>query len=67
MKKLFKKFLLSTLLLSSIFTSFNTIKASATSLPPVCSEGAILMDGRTGEILYAKTNILNTNLHLQQR
>ena len=54
MKKFLKKFLLSTLLLSSFFTSFNPIKVSATELPAVYSEGAILMDGRTGEILYAK-------------
>lgn len=54
MKKLFKKFLLSTLFVSSIFTSLNLVKASATELPPVYSEGAVLMDGKTGKILYAK-------------
>ncbi len=54
MKNLFKKFLLSTLLLSSVLSSLNLVKASATELPPVYSEGAVLMDGRTGKILYAK-------------
>ncbi|MCF0147536.1 MAG: D-alanyl-D-alanine carboxypeptidase [Clostridium sp.] len=54
MKNLLRKFLLSTLLISSVFTSFNLVKASATELPPVYSEGAVLMDGRTGKILYAK-------------
>lgn len=54
MKNLLKKFLLSTLFISSIFTSVHSIKVKATELPPVYSEGAILMDGRTGKILYAK-------------
>lgn len=54
MKNLFKKFLLSTLFISSVFTTMNSIKANATELPPIYSEGAILMDGRTGKILYSK-------------
>ena len=54
MKNLLKKFLLSTLFISSIFASLNLVKASATELPPVYSEGAVLMDGKTGKILYAK-------------
>ena len=59
MKNLFKKFLLSTLFVSSIFTCVNSIKVKATELPPVYSEGAVLMDGRTGKILYSK------NEHIQ--
>ncbi|MDY4253928.1 MULTISPECIES: D-alanyl-D-alanine carboxypeptidase family protein [unclassified Clostridium] len=54
MKNLFKRILLSTLLISSIFTSINFSKVKATELPPVYSEGAVLMDGRTGKILYSK-------------
>lgn len=54
MKNLFKRFLLSTLFVTSIFTSINSIKTNATELPPVYSEGAVLMDGRTGKILYSK-------------
>ena len=54
MKKFFKKFLLSTLIISSVFTSINLTKTNATELPTICSEGAILIDGRTGEILYSK-------------
>lgn len=54
MENLFKKFLLSTLFLSIIFTSVHSIQVKATEMPPVYSEGAILMDGRTGKILYAK-------------
>ena len=54
MKNLFKKLLLSTLFVSSIFTGINSVKVNATELPPVYSEGAILMDGRTGKVLYAK-------------
>ena len=54
MKNLLKKFLLSTLLVNSVFTSINSIDVKATELPPVYSEGAILMDGRTGKVLYSK-------------
>lgn len=54
MKNLFRKFLLSALFISSVFTIMNSIKANAIELPPVYSEGAILMDGRTGKILYSK-------------
>lgn len=54
MKNLFRKFLLSALFISSIFTIMNSIKTNAIELPPVYSEGAILMDGRTGKILYSK-------------
>ncbi|MDV4149961.1 D-alanyl-D-alanine carboxypeptidase family protein [Clostridium sp. AL.422] len=54
MKNLFKKFLLSALLVSSAFIGINPIKANATELPPVYSEGAVLIDGRTGTVLYSK-------------
>lgn len=54
MKNFIKKFLLSSLLISNVFTSVNAITAKATELPPIYSEGAVLMDGRTGEILYSK-------------
>ncbi|WP_291629420.1 D-alanyl-D-alanine carboxypeptidase family protein [Clostridium sp.] len=54
MKNLFKRILLSTLLISSIFTSINFSKVKASELPPIYSEGAVLMDGRTGKILYSK-------------
>lgn len=54
MKNLFKNFLLSAFFISSVFTSINLIEVNATELPPVYSEGAILMDGRTGKVLYSK-------------
>ena len=54
MNKIIKKFLVSTLVASSLFNIIPTIKANATELPPVYSEGAILMDGTTGKILYAQ-------------
>ncbi|MGG7056715.1 D-alanyl-D-alanine carboxypeptidase family protein [Clostridium nigeriense] len=54
MKKFIKKFLLSSLLVSSIFTSISGFTVKATELPPVYSEGAVLMDGRTGKVLYSK-------------
>lgn len=54
MKKFIKKFLLSSLLVSSIFTSVNGFTVKATELPPIYSEGAVLMDGRTGKVLYSK-------------
>ena len=54
MKKLLKRFLLSALFVSSIFSNINSIEVKATEVPPVYSEGAVLMDGRTGKILYSK-------------
>ena len=54
MKKFIKNLLLSTFLFSSIFFTINTIEAKATDLPPVYSEGAILIDGRTGKVLFSK-------------
>lgn len=54
MKKFIKNLLLSTFLFSSIFSTINTIEAKATDLPPVYSEGAILMDGKTGKVLFSK-------------
>ncbi|VYU23808.1 D-alanyl-D-alanine carboxypeptidase [Clostridium tertium] len=54
MKKFIKKLLLSTLLFSSVLSTMTAIEAKATELPPVYSEGAILMDGKTGKVLYSK-------------
>lgn len=54
MKKILKKsfrLLLLTLIFSCIS---NTLVMATSDLPPVYSEGAILMDGITGEILYSK-------------
>lgn len=45
-----KRLFLSTVLVSSIFT----VAVKATELPPVFSEGAVLMDGRTGKVIYSK-------------
>ena len=54
MNKFIKKILVSTLVVGSLFNTINITKAKATELPPVYSEGAILMDGTTGKILYSK-------------
>ena len=54
MNKLIKKILVSTLVVSSLLNITPSTKANATELPPVYSEGAVLMDGTTGQILYAK-------------
>jgi serine-type D-Ala-D-Ala carboxypeptidase (penicillin-binding protein 5/6) len=54
MKRIFNniaKVFLCSIFLTAFSSSF--VKAE-TTLPPVYSEGAILMDGRTGEILYSK-------------
>jgi len=54
MKKIFKKSLW-ILLTTIIFVNFsNTLVMAASDLPTVYSEGAILIDGITGEILYSK-------------
>lgn len=43
------------ILITILFSNFsNTLVMAASDLPPVYSEGAILMDGITGEILYSK-------------
>lgn len=54
MNKILRKILLIllTIFLFPIFS--NTLVMAASDLPPVYSEGAILMDGITGEILYSK-------------
>lgn len=54
MKKFIKNFILPSLLVSSILALVNPITVKATDLPPIYSEGAVLMDGRTGKILYSK-------------
>lgn len=54
MNKLIKKILVSTLVVSSLLNITPSTKAKATELPPVYSEGAVLMDGRTGTVLYSK-------------
>lgn len=50
MKKFMRNFFLSAVFVSSIFT----VNVKATELPPVYSEGAVLMDGRTGKVIYSK-------------
>lgn len=53
MKKLIKKLFFSTLVISNLFFQ-NPFIAKAEDIPEVYSEGAILMDGVTGKILYSK-------------
>lgn len=53
MKKIIKKLLYSTLIVSSLLVS-NNINVKADEVPNVYSEGAILMDGTTGKIIYSK-------------
>jgi serine-type D-Ala-D-Ala carboxypeptidase (penicillin-binding protein 5/6) len=50
MKKFMRKIFLSTIVVTSIFTT----TAKATELPTVYSEGAVLMDGKTGTVIYSK-------------
>lgn len=50
MKKLIQRLLLSVILMSNIFT----VTTKATELPPVYSEGAVLMDAKTSQIIYSK-------------
>ena len=50
MKKFVRKLFLSTIVIAGIFTT----TAKATELPSVYSEGAVLMDGRTGKVIYSK-------------
>lgn len=50
MKKFMRRIFLFTIFICSIFT----VNVKATELPPVYSEGAVLMDGRTGEVIYSK-------------
>lgn len=54
MNKIIKKILVSTLVVSSLLNIIPSTKAKATEVPPVYSEGAVLMDGTTGKILYAQ-------------
>ena len=53
MKKLIKKLFVSTLVISNLFFQ-NSFIAKAEDIPEVYSEGAVLMDGTTGKILYSK-------------
>ncbi|GAA0084252.1 D-alanyl-D-alanine carboxypeptidase family protein [Clostridium sp. CTA-7] len=50
MKKFMRKIFLSTIVVTNVFTT--TVKA--TELPTVYSEGAVLMDGKTGTVIYSK-------------
>ncbi|WP_291648777.1 D-alanyl-D-alanine carboxypeptidase family protein [Clostridium sp.] len=50
MKEFIKRIFLFTIFIYSIFA----VNVKATELPPVYSEGAVLMDGRTGKIIYSK-------------
>jgi serine-type D-Ala-D-Ala carboxypeptidase (penicillin-binding protein 5/6) len=50
MKKFMRKIFLSTIVVTSIFTT----TAKATELPTVYSEGAVLMDEKTGTVIYSK-------------
>ena len=53
MKNIIKKIFCSTLIASSLLIQ-NTFVAKAEDIPEVYAEGAILMDGITGKILYSK-------------
>lgn len=53
MKKLIKKLFVSTLVICNLFFQ-NSVIAKAEDIPEVYSEGAVLMDGSTGKILYSK-------------
>ncbi|MBS6500820.1 MAG: D-alanyl-D-alanine carboxypeptidase [Clostridium sp.] len=50
MKKFMRRIFLFTAFICSVFT----INVKATELPTVYSEGAVLMDGRTGKVIYSK-------------
>lgn len=50
MKKFMRRIFLFTAFICSVFA----VNVKATELPPVYSEGAVLMDGRTGKVIYSK-------------
>ena len=54
MKFLLKKFFLFSLIFCSLIIGISYSNVNATDLPPVYSEGAILIDGTTGTVLYSK-------------